>query len=421
MPARFDRIVERLCIPWGGSLWVSPDGFLSEPAALLGLSGDQLTSSPGGLEPVSSVAASGALVVLGEPGLGKSTSLRGLVEDMPNWHATEAHDNGLAWVDLVEVDTATFDELVTAPLQRLPSVAPGRDASGERGPLEQPAEPRLTLVLDGVDECPLEPKRLVGRLRRALARRDLGLLRLLVGCRSADYSRGLHELLTALLPDLRVVELAPLTRTKVAVLAEDRGVDPGAFLDAVVAAGVGALAAVPLTLDLLLRLFERDGQLVNGAAALFEQGVLTLADEPDEDRRASELQAGSAHQRVAVAARISAALVLCGKAAVWTGPVADAPETDVPDGVLAGGAELGPAGPFDVTPDLVAATLDTALFSSRGPGRLGPAHATFASYLTARHLVDHDLSEQQLRSLSSASTSSATPPCIRPCGRRQHG
>jgi hypothetical protein len=219
------------------------------------------------------------------------------------------------------------------------------------------------------------------------------------GCRAADYPRGLHEFLTSLLSYLRVVELAPLTRRNAAALAEDRGVDPEAFLAAVVAVGAGALAAVPLTLDLLLRLYQRDGQLVDNAAALFEQGVLVLADEPDDDRRPRELRAGSAPQRAAVAARISATLLLCGKAAVWSGSIGEVPESDVPDGTLAGGSEHASAGPFDVTPELLAASLDTALFSSRGPGRLGLAHATFASYLAARHLIDHQLPEQQLRSL----------------------
>jgi NACHT domain len=400
MRARFGRIVDRLCVPWGGSLWMTPDGFLSEPPESLGLLTNQATSSPGGLEPVSSAATSGAVVMLGEPGLGKSTSLQGLVRDLPAWESVQAHEHGLAWVDLVEVDATTFDELVTEPLQRLPSVASGEDRTGAPSDgLEQATQPRLTLVLDGVDECPLEPKRLVGRLRRVLSRRDLGRLRLLVGCRTADYSPALHEFLTALLLELRVVELAPLTRANVAALAEDRGVDADAFLAAVGAASAGALAAVPLTLDLLLRLFQQDSRLVGGAVALFEQGVLALADEPDEDRRASELRTGSAHQRVAVAARVCATLVLCGKAAVWTGAASDVPETDVSSGALSGGGELGPAGPFDVSPELVAATLDTALFSSQGPERLGPAHATFASYLTARHLVNHDVAEQQLRSL----------------------
>jgi len=399
MSPRFGRIVERLCVPWGGSLMVTPDGFLSEPPeGLLGFLTGQALGPPDGLEPVAAAAASGALVVLGEPGVGKSTSLRRLVANLPAWEDAAAEENGLAWVDLIDVDEETFGEVVVAPLQRLP-LLPGEDRLDQAVEPEQAVAARLTLVLDGVDECPLEPKRLVGRLRRSLARRDLGRLHLLVGCRAADYPPGLHEFLTSLLAHLRVVELAPLTRSNAAALTEDRGVDPDAFLAAVVAAGAGALAAIPLTLDLLLRLYQRDGHLVDNAAALFEQGVLVLADEPDDDRRPHELLAGSAPQRAAVAARISASLLLCGKAAVWSGQIGEVPESDVPDGSLAGGSEHAAAGPFDVTPGLLAASLDTALFSSRGPSRLGLAHATFASYLAARHLIDHQLPEQQVRSL----------------------
>jgi hypothetical protein len=218
MRVRFGVIVERLCVPWGGSLWVSPDGFLPEPSELLTPLAGQRSSSPGGLQLVSSAAASGAVVMLGEPGLGKSTSLQALVAGLPVWENAQAHENGLAWVDLVDVDATTFHALVTDPLQRLPLAVSDEDSNVSSGALEQTSEPRLTLVLDGVDECPLEPKRRVGRLRRALARRDLGRLRLLVGCRSADYPHVLHELLAALFSELRVVELAPLTRSNVAAL-----------------------------------------------------------------------------------------------------------------------------------------------------------------------------------------------------------
>jgi hypothetical protein len=292
MRARFGLIVERLCVPWGDSLLVSPDGFLREPPELLSPLAGESTSSPGGLQLVSSAAASGAVVMLGEPGLGKSTSLSALVAGLAAWESAQAHENGLAWVDLVDVDATTFHELVTAPLQRLPSVPDENPLGASSDAIGRASEPHLTLVLDGVDECPLEPKRLAGRLRRVLARRDLSRLRLLVGCRTTDYSPALHEPLTAMFAELRVVELAPLTKSNITVLAADRDVDPGAFLDAVTASSAGALAAVPLTFDLLLRLFQRDGQLVDSAAGLFEQGLLVLADEPDEDRRAGGRGAG---------------------------------------------------------------------------------------------------------------------------------
>jgi hypothetical protein len=80
MRARFGLIVERLCVPWGDSLLVSPDGFLRESPELLSPLAGESTSSPGDLQLVSSAAASGAVVMLGEPGLGKSTSLQALFD-----------------------------------------------------------------------------------------------------------------------------------------------------------------------------------------------------------------------------------------------------------------------------------------------------------------------------------------------------
>ena len=394
--------LERFCIPRGESFPLTPEGFLQEPSAWL----FSLASGAAGLiQPVATVAECGAMVLLGEPGAGKTTNLRELVGCLPDWTQARADEDSLAWVDLIEVQDGTFGELVAAPLRRLPfRTLPADDQEGQPSRAGGLQAPWLTLVLDGLDECTLPPKRLVRLLKGALANRDLKRLRLFVGCRSADYPQAVDDLLEELLPHRRIVELAPLTRQQVVAFAEGKGVPANAFVDAVVAAGVGALAAIPLTLIMLLKEYQEGRGLARTAPALFEQAVLALADEPDPERRDSFAREGSPHQRVAVAARIAAALLLCGKAAVWRGHTLAASALDIPDGGLAGGREPAPAGPFEVTSALVQATLGTALFTSRGSGRLGLIHPSIAAFLAARYLVGRGVPEPQLRNLLISAT-----------------
>ena len=83
-------------------------------------------------------------------------------------------------VSLAEIaDRAAFRDMVTGPvLARIPAGA-GESAGC------------LTLVLDGLDECPLPggARVFAGLLREMLSGADTAALRVLVGCRSAEYPR----------------------------------------------------------------------------------------------------------------------------------------------------------------------------------------------------------------------------------------
>jgi hypothetical protein len=68
---------------------------------------------------------------------------------------------------------------------------------------------------------------------------------------------------------------------------------------------------------------------------------------------------------------------------------------------LAGGTEAVGDDEFTVGEDAVKETLDTGLFSARGPERLGWAHQTYAEFLAARYLMQRDLGMEQTMSLIS--------------------
>lgn len=228
---------------------------------------------------------------------------------------------------------------------------------------------------------------------------DPSVLRVFLGCRTADYLELVGSVLEDTLSAFGVYVLAPLSRQNVSDLAASRGVNSADFLAAVANTGAGPLASLPLTLDLLLRQYVGTGGLQGGAPELYETALLTLAAEPDADRAADQGALGSDEQRLAIAARLCCYLLLCGRAAFWTGPAGGTPPTDLEPSRLAGGEEEQTGGPFAVTSELIAEALRSALFASRGLTRLVPAHATFAAYLAARHLATHNLAESQLRTL----------------------
>jgi hypothetical protein len=349
----FPTGVGRDVVPLGGEYRVDDDGFRSTAVAAK-------------QQALAAIAPSTSIAVLGEPGIGKSRALRDLTAS-----DSQVIDIGLDTV----ADARDLQD-------RLAAV----DAAVAAGA----APDRLTVMLDSIDECPVQPKSLLHHLDATLQRHRAP--RVVLGCRTADWPPTLDARLRTLRPGFEVVELLPLGRADVATLAASRDVDGDAFLTAVIDAAAVPLATLPLTLDLLLVLYQQAGQLPASAVELYEQGLLRLVEDPDPDRPPAKKPAGSAPQRLAVAAKLAAYSMLCDRNAIA--------RTNPGDGdLLAGGTEPVDGGEFTVTAELIDATLSTAVFTGRGAARLGIVHASIAAYLTARYLTTHAVPEHQLRAL----------------------
>ncbi len=358
-----------------------------------------------GLIGIRALVSAGSLSLLGEPGAGKTTALRSIISGISKLDVAVPGQDAVLAVPLAEItDRAAFRDVITGPVR-------ARIPAGQEEP-----EGRLTLVLDGLDECPLPggARAFVGLLREVLEQADTGALRVLIGCRSAEYPHVVHDLLTEALNSFTSYELAPLSRADIRELAASRGVEPTAFLSEVARSGTGPLACLPLSLDVLLRQYFATGGLDKPPAELYETALMGLADEPDRDRDEA-LRSGSREQILAVGARLCCYLLLCGRSSFWIGAPGDMPSGYLEPSDLAGGDEYQTGGPFAVTPELVDAALRSGLFTSRGSHGRSPVHATFAAYLAARHLAAHTLPSPQLRSLltTSTSTRSGVIPALR--------
>ncbi|MFD5081670.1 NACHT domain-containing protein [Kitasatospora sp. NPDC058406] len=333
---------------------------------------------------VSDVLARSA-VLLGEAGAGKTHVLTGLFQhssphDAPRWNAR-------AWVDMGQVDR--WEDFVRKAAPVLDRLTP---PDGSAAPTGQ----RFLLVVDGVDECRAKPKHIAGWMEDLARAHDCRALQVVIGCRSTAFTAVLRRAVAEAFGITTAHVLAPLRRQDVDTAATTRNVDPEAFTRAVADAGAEALARMPLTLNLLLDLYQADRSLPPSRAELYRR-ALPLAVVRQGDGRDPDDLHGSPEQRLAVAGLTACHLLLTGAPAVSLThqPLPHDRHLAVDDLI---NAEATPSRSAFSQP-LVRSVLESPLFAGAGPGLVKPVHASIASYLAARHLLDHNVPRPQLQSL----------------------
>lgn len=386
MESDFRAVAKRLCRIRGDENLledlapVDADGFL-EPSGLLVPPGAPLT--PGGLIAPEDVAVR-ALVLLGEPGIGKSTAFENLLRVLP--------PDQLVRVDGASLTDASFDDLIGRYLEKLVALQDSAEVRAEW------LDFGLTIVIDQLDESPMI-RRFPQAFERACRAQTVPGLRVFVACRAADYPTMLTPVLANLCGGCSVADLAPLTRSEAERLADSiPGVDGAALVEAAVNAGAGALASVPLTLGLLARTYLLEGGSLTGSAvAIFAKSVDQLLT-PTVDSPQPPMSS-SLYQRRAIAGRAAALLLLSGRRTIWAGsPLRDGPQ-DVREDALVGGTEQVLNGSFEVTRQAVLETLRSALFAARGASRTAFRHGSIAAYLAAHHVAGKNMAREQLESL----------------------
>jgi len=377
---------QRRSYPWR-RFWVKPgmthldadEGFFPGPS-----DGGLFVPSLPALE-LADVAELPVAILLGEPGLGKSRTIRDAIGS-----AAEVASN--VWY----LDLGAFDDARLLDRALFDSARWRTFVSGSED---------VELWLDSLDEAMLQLRSIEKLLLHelgALDAADRARLRLRIACRSADWSDAFEEGLTLLWPGegaISRLQLAPLRREDVRVAANAHGLDGDAFVADIVERGLTQLAALPLTLSMLLETAELHRELPTTQADLFRRGCRLLCEEPNRRRR----DTGSLHagQRLAVAQRVAATTLLAGRAAVTT--AADARSgRDIRLVEIAGGHERDPeaAAPVDFRVDVpqIEEALQTALFTVTG-ARARFAHRALAEFLAACWLVDRRLEAEQVMSL----------------------
>ncbi|WP_199313906.1 hypothetical protein [Leptolyngbya sp. FACHB-671] len=269
---------------------------------------------------------------------------------------------------------------------------------------------RLYLFLDSLDEgllsIPTLAAGLVDELKKPKYQNHISRLHLRLSCRTFVFPAILEEGLKDLWKEANfaIYELAPLRRIDVIEAAKAEGFSSDDFLKEIDQKDVVPLAIKPITLKFLLNTYrQHNSQFPTNEkrCELFLKGCKLLCEEANKSRQASgQLGNLDSEQRLIVAARIAANTVLVNRLSIWTDvDHGDVPDEDVLLQTLCFGYEKANEREFEVTRESIKEVLDTGLFSSRGLHRMGWTHQTHAEFLAAWYLTQHEISLEQITKL----------------------
>lgn len=372
---------KRFWCPRTGRINLSNGGYLLDPDSELG----HIHNSD--VVPFDSITQIPSLVLLGEPGIGKTQSMQAQREVIEK--RVEKEGNQLIWRDLRSYSSE--DRLVRDLFKN------ERFISWVKG------THLIHLFLDSLDECLLRINTLAALLVDELRKYPVERLILRIVCRTAEWPLTLEEGLKRLWGEdkVGVYELTPLRRKDVLEAAKANNLDPRVFLAEIDRMKAVPLAFKPITLSFLLNIYRRTSQFPSTQAKLYLGGCRLLCEETSENRRSAGLTGNfTTQKRMAAAARIAAVTMFANRYAVWVGvDQGDVPEEDTTVQELCGESDSIEGTQSRVTEGAIKETLSTGLFSSRGPNRMGWAHQTYAEFLSAHYLVQHQMTLTQMMSL----------------------
>lgn len=198
------------------------------------------------------------LILLGEPGIGKSTAIcneilriqQSVESEKPIIvNLTEYGSEERLWKDLFEnEDWQEYRE-------------------GKR---------RVQLFLDSLDEVRIRINNVQSLLLRGFRDGPPENLFLRIACRTAEWPSSFYDQLCSLWSskEVQVYQLAPLTRDNVMQAAQYTGLDPDNFVKTIHEKQIGVLASKPITLNFLLDLYLSQGDFPTGQVELYRQGCL---------------------------------------------------------------------------------------------------------------------------------------------------
>lgn len=347
------------------------------------------------------------VVLLGEPGIGKSHEYNKLRESLKDRH------------DHVFLDLGSFttEDVLRREIEESPKVVQW-----------QKSDTILTLWLDSLDEGLLHLSRLQDGILRVLRRLDLKRLRLRITCRNAVWPTAFTEALQNLwgIPanqfsqHFAILLLSPLTQHQVRQAAEQEGFDTEQFLEAIASVNAQPLASSPVTLQLLINLY-RDNQPTFGISeslgrtGLYERGCLFLCEVPD--RKRDEQFKRDSRTRLLLAGYLAFLAVLTNKRLIHMEPVLGSIGLNELDPYTIGTGQTveweGIQAP--ITEQAIRDLLkNTGLFTDVANKQMAWTHQSYAEFLAAWYLNLTKLPPVSLKSLfrSTADPSGGVIPAL---------
>lgn len=203
----------------------------------------------------------------------------------------------------------------------------------------------------------------------------------LLSCRSQDWRKDAD--LNAIneqyghTDDIVVARLLPLDREEAITILASTGIEsPEQFYDEGLKKGAGAFLENPLSLILLQKVVSAKGDWPETRYDVFEAATSQLCHENNEERRFQP--AKSASEILSAAEELSALLLVTGARAFWSSNAMLPSTSDA--------TELQRTDEIGLEKALVDETLDTPLFTGEGE-EFEPIHRSVAEFLAARFLA----------------------------------
>jgi len=364
------------------------DGFLVSPSAEQSWFGPRQAAA---LKTLAQLADVPCLVLLGDPGTGKSVEIRN--EEARHRSAQSGANPAVLRVDLKRSSPDVLE----------------RDAFGAPEFLGWASGQHcLTILFDSMDECwrrtPQLAKFLLSHLRPLLAGKSAQPLFVRLSCRAAEWQSEIEEDLRNVFGEktagekVQIWRLAPLCQDDVRLAATGSGLDADIFLRQVAAVDVNALAAHPVTLLMLLGMAREGKGLGKNRAEIYAAGCEMLCRDAHQSTNAAPRLRTDLQQRLACASYLAAVAALTNRYLLF-GSAEQKPQEQ--NGVLACadlvGQEVVVRGKAEaLTRELLHDTIQTGLFESQPDGLSTWRHQSYAEYLGARYLSERALSPQML-------------------------
>jgi hypothetical protein len=330
--------------------------------------------------PISEFADIQCLILLGEPGMGKSTEIKRMFENFTETETSKKLFHNLS----SSPDTSHLYKKIFEHQKFID----WKNGSGT-----------LHLFLDSLDEALFHIETLSALLIDEFNEVQTHRLFVRLACRAAEWS-GLSKFeneLQALWGEknFQILHLAPLQRRDIVEAAQIDKSNGESFLKEVIEKRVSTLAAKPVTFELLLNLFKRNSQFPASQSELYERGCLALLEEDQEIKTSERHDVLTAEQRFLISARIASVMIFSNKSSIWIGrDTGEKTEADISISELVGFSERGKSGEFFVDEKHIEITILKGLFTSHSPNRIRFSHQTFAEFLSAWYLNHRDLKDE---------------------------
>lgn len=361
-----DQMVDRFLYPSGSNPPINSNGLLQN------FSDDSRKYTD--LINLNEISELSGGVLLAEGGMGKSTLMRQLKNIFPD------EVSYLVELSFFSGDPAGLRDEITSFWRKKNESLPDTPAA---------------IIIDGLDEATDLANVIVRQIRLFpegtkvwIASRDVMAIRAIQSA----------------CPHLSTYSLAPLSLSNIIAIAKCHDVDGDLFTAAMYQVGIVELCTKPIGCELALSVFKVNGLEEIGQSDLWGLGVERLCDEtPSPSRWLASLSSFSLDDVVACASWIALCLTLTNRTAVWICEESHCPENclSLSDVILEG---------FPV--ELVRATLERGVFTTRGDGRIPFAHGTYRDYLSSRGFTQFIPADHWSALLLNQDRTSVPPPRV---------